>query len=141
VIARAPATTIMARETRVALAPLAAMSVNDLQTSRLSLVVRGAAAGDRCPPYGVRIAAGTAAPLDAGMLALFGGSGAPTGGGLSFTFDVTPAVLRLTRAPGFDPGKFTAVFVRRGLIDASGQDIVANDGVPLRVGAVELVRA
>jgi hypothetical protein len=140
VVARAPATTITARETHAALAPLAAMSVNELQTSRLSLVVRGAAAADRCPPYAVRIAAGTAAPLDIGMLALFGAPTAASGGGLNFTFDITSLVLRLSRTPGFDPGKFTAVFVRRGLIDASGQDIVANDGVPLRIGAVELVK-
>jgi hypothetical protein len=137
IAARAAATVVSARATHVPLASVAALNTNDLQTGRFRLVIRGASAGDRCPPYSVQIAAGTAAPVEVGMLALFGPS-TPGAHGLAFAYDVTAAVLRLTRTPGFDPGKFATAFVRRGMIDASGQDAVANDGVPLRLGGIEL---
>jgi hypothetical protein len=143
VLARSGAMRLGERDNRVVFPSVANLTIVDIQSGAFRLVVRDVTANDRTSPYDVLLAAGTAAPISVGTLALYGGGRAaryPGARGTTVTFDATAAIQRLAQAVGGALTGLGIIIVRRGLADASGQELVSVDADPPTVGGVELVR-
>jgi hypothetical protein len=143
-IARAGAMRLGGRDSRTVFPSVAPLTIADVQSGTFRLIVRDVAARDRTSPYDVLLGAGSAAPVTLGTLALYGGGRGERAGGagaVTMTFDATDAVRALARAVGGALPGLGVIAVRRGLADASGQELVSADGDPPTIGAIELVRA
>jgi hypothetical protein len=143
VLARIGEARFAGRDLRAVFPAVANLTMTDVRSSDFRVVVRDVTAPDRTSPYDVYLGAGTAAPIPVGTLALFGGGRAarPTAAGpISMTFDATAAIQQLARSAGAALTGLGVIVVRRGLADASGQELVSVDPDAPRVGAIELVR-
>ena len=122
-------------------------------------------ARDQSPPYDVFLL--SAAPGDPpakavriGALDLFGGtgqnehgahqSGSATSGdtpvgdtpvGDTIALDVSEAVAKIARAPGFDIQRLQVSIKRRGFANAAGGEFVPDDPDPPQIGSIELIGA
>jgi hypothetical protein len=56
------------------------------------------------------------------------------------TFDATAAVQQIARAVGGSLTGLGVIVVRRGLMDASGQELVSVDPNPPSIGSIELIK-
>ena len=127
-------------------------------STQLYVVLKDVVARDQSPPYDVFLL--SAAPGDPpakavriGALDLFGGtgqnehgahqSGSATSGdtpvGDTIALDVSEAVAKIARAPGFDIQRLQVSIKRRGFANAAGGEFVPDDPDPPQIGSIELI--
>ncbi|HET9903752.1 MAG TPA: tyrosinase family protein [Xanthobacteraceae bacterium] len=140
-VARLGAMQLGARDNRMAFAAVVPLTMAEVQSNTFRLVLRDVSARDRTSPYDVLLGAGVALPVTVGTLALYAGGRAErsaSAGPVTASFDATGAVRQLARAVGASLAGLGVIVLRRGLADASGQELVSADPDPPTIGAIEL---
>ena len=120
-------------------------------TPRTRVVLRDVVAVDRTPAYdlflvleGSNVFAPTTTTQPIGALELFGGTGRGDDSrerSETIAFDVTEAMAKLSKTRGFNMRFLRLTIVRRGVTDASDNEVVPSDPTPPEIDAIELVRS